>query len=109
MTTLTLMTTLTPRIMNKKLMTALILLMPPQTILVTTKRKRSRRQKRRSFRSDKYVILAKAYMQHSEDTMSGTDQKGSTFWKKVMTTYNKFVSQTNKINKNIETFIPIDE
>ena len=41
--------------------------------------------------------------------MAGTDQKGSTFWRKVAETYNKLVAQTNKINECILSFKPMEE
>eukprot|EP00956_Cyclotella_meneghiniana_P027228 scaffold60647_cov51-Cyclotella_meneghiniana.AAC.3 len=48
-------------------------------------------------------------MQHSEDALAGTDQKGSTFWKKVATTYNKLVAKTNSINEALISYKPMEE
>ena len=68
-----------------------------------------KKKKGTAFRSDEYVILAKSYMQHSEDALAGTDQKGSTFWKKVATSYNKLVAKTNSINEALISYKPMEE
>ena len=48
-------------------------------------------------------------MQHSEDALAGTDQKGSTFWKKVATSYNKLVAKTNSINEALISYKQMEE
>ena len=61
-----------------------------------------------SYRSNEYVILSRAYMEHSNDAVHSTDQKGSTFWGKVTETYNQLVEQANKLNEGVPGYTAIE-
>lgn len=62
-----------------------------------------------SFRSPEFLILSRAYMEHSNDAISGTDQKSTIFWGKVTETYNKLVLQTNKVNEGVPNYVELIE
>ena len=62
-----------------------------------------------SFRSAEFLILSRAYMEHSNDAISSTDQKSTTFWGKVTETYNKLVLQTNKVNEGVPNYVELIE
>ena len=58
----------------------------------TTKKRRGT-----TYTAKEYLLVAKAYMAMSENAITGSDQKGSSFWDSVETHYNALVAQTNKL------------
>ena len=58
----------------------------------TTKKRRGT-----TYTAKEYLLVAKAYMAMSENAITGSDQKGSSFWDSVESHYNALVAQTNKL------------
>ena len=63
----------------------------------------------KNFCSEEYLLLAKAYMQHSNDATKGTDQTSGHFWRKVSVSYNQFINQSNSVNSSRENYSPLPE
>ena len=62
-----------------------------------------------TFASGEMHLLARAFMEVSENAAKGTDQNGNTFWNSCFASYEKLRVHTNNLNEEVPGWKPLPE